>query len=184
MIIRPAIPEDSPKIAELINMAMLEITYQFIGKEDPQEAHHFIEALVQEKNNQYSYQNIFVIQEGDEILGQISIYDGAHCEQLRETVWAEIEKRYNLSYTSEAETSPGEMYIDTFAISPATRGRGLGKLLLQFAIDHFVKKQHKTLGLLVDADNPNAKKLYERMGFKVIKERNIFGKKMEHMQYA
>jgi len=94
MIIRPATPEDSPQIAALINMAMLEITYQFIGKEDQEEANRFINDLVKEKNNQYSYQNIFVLQEGDEILGQISIYDGARCEELREAVWHQIEKRY------------------------------------------------------------------------------------------
>jgi len=165
-------------------MAMLEITYQFIGKEDQEEANRFINDLVKEKNNQYSYQNIFVLQEGDEILGQISIYDGARCEELREAVWHQIEKRYGFTYTAAPETAAGEMYIDTFAISPATRGRGLGKLLLQFAIDYYVKQQHKILGLLVDNENPNAKRLYESMGFKVIDERNIFGKKMEHMQYA
>lgn len=184
MIIRPAQPNDAPQLAKLINMAMLDITYQFIGKEDQEEADLFIESLVREKNNQYSYQHIFVIQELDNIIGHICIYDGTDFERLRQNVWKAINNRYKHHYFADAETRPGEMYIDTFAICPSARGKGLGKELLQFAINHFVNKQHKILGLLVDKDNPNAKKLYVSMGFKVMDERDIFGKKMEHMQYA
>lgn len=183
MIIRPALPSDAPQLAKLINMAMLEITYQFIGKEDKEEADRFMELLVREKNNQYSYQNIFVLQEGDTILGQICIYDGARCKELRQHVWDKIKEIYGRDYHAQEETQDGEMYIDTFAVLPETRGRGLGKQLLHFAIDHFVHKQHKTLGLLVDNDNPNAKRLYLAMGFHIVDEKRIFGKQMEHMQY-
>lgn len=184
MIIRPALPSDAPQLAKLINMAMLEITYQFIGKEDAEEADLFMESLVRQKGNQYSYENIFVLQERDDILGQICIYDGARCTELRQKVWAKIKADYGRDYFAEKETEAGEMYLDTFAVLPSTRGRGLGKQLLNFAIVHFVEKQNKTLGLLVDKDNPNAKKLYLNMGFKVIEDKFIFGKEMEHMQYA
>lgn len=184
MIIRPARPEDASRLAELINMAMIDITYQFIGKDDEAEANRFIMSLVKESNNQYSYQNIFVIQELNKIIGHISIYNGDHFTQLRQKVWDTIKEKYGHSYQAEDETAPGEMYIDTFAICPSERGKGLGKELLQFAIDYYVTKQKKILGLLVDNDNPNAKKLYQSIGFKVVEERNIFGKKMEHMQYA
>ena len=184
MIIRPAQPSDAPALAKLINMAMLEITYQFIGKEDQNEANAFIESLVMQKNNQYSYENIFVLQEVDQIIGHICIYDGSNFELLRQNVLDNIKQKYGHDYMAEAETGAGEMYIDTFAISPTVRGKGLGKQLLQFAIDHYVIQQHKVLGLLVDNDNPTAKKLYLGMGFKVVEERDIFGKKMEHMHYA
>lgn len=183
MIIRPATAQDAERIAKLINMAMLEITFQFIGKADEQEANHFLSQLVQEKNNQYSYQHIYVVQEGEEILGQICIYDGAKCNQLRQAVWDKIKKDYGINYYAESETEAGEMYIDSFAIHPSARGKGIGKLLLDFAIKHFVIEQQKVLGLLVDKDNPNAKRLYENIGFQVVKERAIFGKTMEHMQY-
>ena len=184
MIIRPATAADAPIVAGLINMAMLEITYQFIGKEDPVEANHFIESLVKEKNNQYSYQNIYVIQELDHVLGHTCIYDGAKFEALRKKVWDSIAIRYGHHYTAADETAPGEMYIDTFALAPAARGKGLGKELLLFAINHYAKQQHKKLGLLVDQDNPKAKKLYESVGFRVVEQRHIFGKDMEHMQYS
>jgi len=184
MIIRPAVPSDASQLAVLINMAMLDITYQFIGQQNVNEANSFIECLVKEQNNQYSYQNIFVLQELDTIIGHICIYDGSKFEELRKPVFELIQKQYGHAYSSEAETSKGEMYIDTFAISPQARGKGYAKELLNFAIDYYVNKQKKVLGLLVDLENPKAKHLYEKIGFKVIEERNIFGKKMEHMQYT
>lgn len=184
MIIRPALPTDAALLARLINMAMLEITYQFIDKEDPQEADRFMELLVRQTGNQYSYENIFVLQEGDSILGQICIYDGAKCKELRQGVWDKIKEEYGHEYYADEESEAGEMYIDTFAVHPSARGKGIGKELLNFAIDHFVNKQGKTLGLLVDKENPNAKRLYLNMGFKTVKDKLIFGKEMEHMQYT
>ncbi len=184
MIIRPALASDTPTLAKLINMAMIDITYQFIGKEDENEANIFIESLVSNENNQYSYQNIFVIQELDQIIGHICVYDGKDLERLRKPVLDKIKFQYGNHYTAQAETKEGEMYIDTFAIDPTYRGKGLGKQLLQFAIEYYVVQQRKTLGLLVEENNATAKKLYEHLGFKVVEDIIIFGKKMEHMQIA
>lgn len=184
MLIRPALPSEAMPIASLINLAMLEITYQFIGKEDLQEADNFIAKFVAQQNNQYSYQNTFVLEEDGQIIGQISIYEGALLQQLRKPILNDIFHTYGITYQPVDETQAGEWYIDTFAVHPSAQGKGCGKLLLQFAIDKFVKEEGKVLGLLVDNDNPDAKRLYERMGFKVMNEVEIFGKKMEHMQYA
>ena len=184
MIIRPAKASEAHIIAKLINLAMLEITFQFIGKEDKQEADNFIAKFVAQENNQYSYQNIYVLEENNQILGQISIYDGALLHALRKPILKDILNSYGIDYTPADETQAGEIYIDTFAVHPSTQGKGYGKKLLDFAIDKFVKEETKVLGLLVDNDNPNAKRLYERLGFKVVNEIEIFGKKMEHMQYA
>ncbi len=182
MIIRQARSTDAEQIAELINLAMLEITYQFIGREDIKEANKFIERFVSLEDNQYSYENIHILEEDGQIVGQISIYNGALLKQLRQPVLDYIYKTYNIDYRPADETQSGEFYIDTFAVHPSTQGKGYGKKLLQFAIDKFAIKESKKLGLLVDNDNPDAKRLYKRLGFEVINEVEIFGKTMEHMQ--
>lgn len=184
MIIRPALKFEADKIAKLMNLAMLEITYQFIGEENIEKANAFLAHFVAQENNQYSYQNIYVAEENNEILGQISIYDGAKLQELRQPIWDKIKADRDVDYWAENETEAGEMYIDTLAVSPNTQGKGIGKQLIQYAIDEVVVKQKKVLGLLVDKDNPAAKRLYERIGFKVVKDIRIFGKVMEHMQYA
>lgn len=184
MIIRPALQSEAFKIAELMNLAMLKITYQFIGEDDLQKANAFLAHFIAQENNQYSYQNIFVVEENDAILGQISMYDGGRLKELRQPIWDKIKADLGEDYWAEDETQAGEIYIDTFAVSPLAQGKGIGKQLLQYAIDEVVVKQKKVLGLLVDKENPDAKRLYERIGFKVVSDIRIFGKVMEHMQYA
>ena len=54
-------------------------------------------------------------------------------------------------------------------------------------MDYLIKeisiKQNNVLGLLVDFDNPNAKKLYEKKGFTVVGEKMLMNENHEHMQY-
>jgi ribosomal protein S18 acetylase RimI-like enzyme len=55
--------------------------------------------------------------------------------------------------------------------------------MFQFLIDEYVHKRDKTLGLLVDKDNPDAKKLYLKLGFEIVGEKTLVGKNMEHLQF-
>lgn len=183
MQIRKAKKEDAAQIAELMILAMTEIVFQFIGKEDTKEGKKFLRDLIQQENNQYSYQYIFVAVDKNTILGQICLYPGALLKSLRQPVLDHIKTTYAIDYLAADETQEGEIYIDTLAVSSAAQGQGIGKLLLQFAIEEFVHKNQDILGLLVDDDNPNAKRLYDKMGFIVQNKLSIFGKKMEHMQY-
>lgn len=183
MQIRRAKKEDATQIAELMILAMTEIVYQFIGKEDFEEGKRFLKELIQQEGNQYSYEYIFVAEDQEDILGQICLYPGGELESLRKPVLDHIKAKYAIDYQAANETQEGEIYIDTIAVSTAAQGRGIGKKLIEFAIDEFVNKRNEILGLLVDFENPNAKRLYEKVGFAVKKELSVFGKKMEHMQY-
>lgn len=184
MIIRKAYKEDAPQVAKLIFLAMTEIVYQFIGQEDKEESIRFLTKLAEQEGNQFSYTNIFVAEENGSILGQISLYPGEQLKSLRQPVLDLIKKQYNINYLTEDETEAGEIYLDTIAVNPNTQGKGIGKQLIQYIIEEYVNKQKQTLGLLVDKDNPNAKRLYERMGFQKVKDKIVFGKELEHMQYA
>lgn len=184
MQIRKAKKEDADQIAELMILAMTEIVYQFIGKEDFEEGKKFLRELIEQEENQYSYQYIYVAENSEMILGQVCLYPGGLLKSLRQPVLDAIKTKYQIDYQTVDETQEGEIYIDTIAVNPLAQGQGIGKLLLEFVIEEFVNKQKETLGLLVDAANPNAKRLYEKMGFVVKNELSIFGKKMEHMQYT
>lgn len=183
--IRKAKKEDAKEVAELMMLAMTEIVYQFIGTDDSEEGMRFLRDLVQQDNNQYSYQHIFIAETlGGDILGQICLYPGGQLEQLRKPVLEQIKSRYTIELQVANETQAGEIYIDTIAVSPLAQGKGVGKQLIEFVIDEFVNKRKEVLGLLVDSDNPNAKRLYEKMGFETKNGLTIFGKEMEHMQYS
>ncbi|MCV9933569.1 GNAT family N-acetyltransferase [Flavobacterium sp. LS1R47] len=182
MIIRKATIKDSNDIATYLLLAMEDIVYKFIGEENHNKAKEFLLHFIEKENNQYSYQNCFVVEDDNEIIAAVNIYDGAKLHLLREPIAQYVRTHYNKQFNPEDETQKGEFYIDTLGVNPKCQGKGIGSKLLQFLIDEYVTKKQKTLGLLVDEGNPNAKKLYLKLGFKPVGNKTLVGKTLEHLQ--
>ncbi|MEN2401141.1 N-acetyltransferase [Flavobacterium sp. MC2016-06] len=182
MIIRKATLQDSKAIASLLLIAMEEIVYSFIRKKDFELAKAFLLHFVESENNQYSYQNCFVVEEDHKITGAVNIYDGAALLELRKPIIDYVRNNFNPDFNPEVETQSGEFYIDSIGVNPEYQGLGIGSKLLQFLIDKYSVKNNLTLGLLVEEANPNAKKLYLRLGFKKVGHKKLAGKHMEHLQ--
>ncbi|CAA9200458.1 hypothetical protein FLA105534_03105 [Flavobacterium bizetiae] len=184
MIIRKATIDDSELIAKYLLLAMEEIIYKFIDERDPKTAYYFLLHFVESENNQYSYQNCFVAEENEEIIGAVSVYDGGKLHELRKPIVDYVRLNFNPDFSPENETQSDEFYIDSLGVSPNHQGKGIGSKMLQFLIEEFVTKNKQTLGLLVEEENPGAKKLYLKLGFKVIGEKTLVGKKLEHLQIS
>jgi ribosomal protein S18 acetylase RimI-like enzyme len=184
MVIRKATIDDSDFIATFLLLAMEEIIYKFIGTEDQKTAYYFLLHFVETDNNQYSYQNCFVAEEDNEILGAISVYDGRKLYELRQPIVDYIRLNFNPDFEPEDETQSGEFYIDSIGVNPKHQGKGIGSKLLLFLIDEFVTQNNLTLGLLVEEEKVNAKKLYLKLGFKPVGVKTIVGKKMDHLQIS
>ena len=62
------------------------------------------------------------------------------------------------------ETEAGEFYLDSLAIYPEYRRRGIARQLLKRATEH-AASLNLPAALLVDKGNPNAERLYRSVGF-------------------
>ena len=184
MIIREAQIADAPIIAEHLLIALETIVYQFIGKVDDGEAIAFLQHFIEAKNNQYTYQHCYVAELDHKIVAAAVVYDGAKLDELRNPVFEYIKKQYHLDMQMDPETQAGEFYLDTIAVNRKHQGQGIGTKLLQFIINKYVHQQKQTLGLLVNADNPAAKKLYLRLGFKYVGKRTLLGNVVEHLSMS
>lgn len=185
MLIRKAKQDESAIIANYIFLAMEEIVYQFIGEQSKEKAIQLLDSLIKEPNNQYSYENCWVVVAENEIIAAALIYDGSRLNELRTPVANKIKSLYNNSnFNPEDETQTGEYYIDCVGVNPNQQGKGIGSKLFQFLIEEYVYKRKKTLGLLVDIDNPNAQKLYLKLGFEIVGQKTLVGKTMNHLQFA
>lgn len=181
-IIRPAQQEDFDVVPELMLQAMEDIVFSFIQQEDIEEAITFITTLFKQPNNLYSYQNTFVaVDEEDNVVGSITGYNGNDFLKLREPVLELMRTKYNNQMIPEPETEGGEYYLDTVAVSPLAQGKGIGSHLLKAAADFAREQQHKQIGLIVDLENPNAMKLYSRLGFVQGKQLDFVGGEYYHM---
>lgn len=183
MLIRKANKEESETITALIMLAMEDIVYNFIGEKSEGKARCFLNSLTEETGNQYSYENCWIAESGGEIVGTAVVYDGARLNELREPVGAKVKSMFNREFNPEDETQAGEYYIDCVGVNPDQQGKGIGTKIFRFLIDEYVEKRNETLGLLVDNDNPDAKKLYLKLGFEVVGEKTLTGKQMEHLQF-
>jgi ribosomal protein S18 acetylase RimI-like enzyme len=183
MIIRRAKNTDSEVVARLLFLAMKEIVFKFIGIKSPEKALLFLNSLVVQKENQYSYQNCWVAEIENKVIGMACVYDGANLRQLRKPIEATLLTMFGKPFEAEDETEAGEYYIDCIGVDPGFQGKGIGSEILKFLIEEYVHKQNQTLGLLVETANPGAKKLYLRSGFVNSGNKTLTGKSMEHMQY-
>lgn len=182
VIIRKASQEDSNYIARYAMLAMEEIAYAFIGVNDWDEAFWFLARLVNKEDNQYSWQHCWVVENENAVIGAAIVYDGAKLQELRAPVAVEIRQSFGRNFDPENETQSGEFYIDCIGVDPNYQGKGVGSQLLQFIIEEFVVQRRQTLGLLVEKDNSKAKDLYLKHGFKVMNEKTLAGKVLEHLQ--
>ena len=183
MLIRKAKAEDAKFIADYIMLAMEDIVYKFIGEDSYQKAIDFLNSLIKEKGNQYSYENCWVAETDNDIVAAALVYDGAKLRELRQPVAKTIQAMFHRDFHPEDETQEGEYYIDCVGVNPNQQGKGIGSKVFQFLINEYVHQSGKTLGLLVDKDNPKAKQLYLKLGFEVVAEKTLVGKEMEHLQY-
>jgi len=180
---RKATKQDATAVAKLMMLAMDKIVYDFIGEVNYEKGVLFLEQLFQQEDNQYSFQNTVVVEYDNQFAGCTTFYEGSKLNQLRLPVLELLKNEYKQEICPQDETQAGEIYIDTIAVDENFQGKGIGSQILDYLIEEIALKQHKTLGLLVDFDNPNAKKLYSKKGFIVVGEKTLMNEHHEHMQY-
>lgn len=183
MMIRNAKQSDAPQLAAYLLLAMEDIVYDFIGTADRDRALNFLHYFTARKGNQYSYQHCHVIEIEGKVQAAVCIYDGALLDTLRAPVAEYVREVMEKDFDPGLETEAGEYYIDSLGVDPTLQGKGIGAAMLKYLIEEYVHQQGHVLGLLVDKDNPAAKRLYLRLGFEPAGKKHFAGKLLEHLQY-
>ena len=183
MSIRSAKKSDFKQVSPLIIQAMEDLAMKFTQSSTIEKAISLFEHFFQLENNQYSYENTLVYEENNEIIGSITAYDGSKLNELRKPFLDYLLENYGFEQILENETEKGEFYFDTISVSPQHQGKGIGKKLIESMLNLAKEKGFEKAGLLVDVENPSAKKLYERIGFQVVGIKDLMGGKYEHLVY-
>lgn len=73
-------------------------------------------------------------------------------------------------YSSRPELADGNLraYIYGFRIRPAYRGQGIGTRMMETAEEDLSRRGFSCVTLNVARDNPDARRLYERLGYRVV----------------
>ena len=182
--IRGARPDEAARIAGLIIMAMTEeCCLHFCGPgHDIRDFRRVMTSLVARPETQYSYNNTLVATIEDNIVGICVSYDGALLHLLRQPFIDAAQQEWGMDHSSiPDETQAGELYIDSLAVDPDYRGRGIASLLLRATIDKSRALGLPSTGLLVDVGNPKAEALYNKVGFQYAGTNSWGGHGMKHL---
>ncbi len=187
MNIQNARIEDAPFIARSIMAAVGdEICHNLAGEAHSlEDVEKLFTRLAEREDSQYSYLNtLAAVNDEGETVGVCVGYDGATLHELRKAFFEEVEKSLGKNLENvEDETDADEFYLDTLAVDPAYRGRGIASELLKAMIDR-AASIGKPAGLLVDKDNTRARRLYESIGFRQVGERPFCYVMMDHLQFV
>jgi len=182
LIIREATMADSERIASYLFLVMEDFFYLFMGIKDAVAVKKLLYRFVKSEENQYSYQNCLVVEIDGKVIAALNYYDGANLIPLREPVLQYIKANFNSGFNPENETQAGEYYIDSIGVDPDWQGQGIGTKLLKFVIEKQVVQNGQTMGLLVEYEKTDAKRLYLKLGFKPVGKKILVGKQLEHLQ--
>ncbi len=141
--------------------------------------------LVERDDSQYSYLNTEVaLAEDGELMGICVTYDGGQLHRLRKAFVSAALEAFGIDYSKmDDETQAGELYVDSLAVVEKFRNQGVATALLRSAVQKAEQMQLPAVGLLVDADNPCAERLYQNVGFAYVNDAVWGGHVMHHLQF-
>lgn len=198
--VRPARKSDAADIARLVVMAWPVDAFLAHGEgKTIEDLVELVAEVAAKEDTLYSYTNTVVAEiaperdsdskaasdeaNGGKVVGIMIGYDGAALHRLRRPVEEAFASRFGASDMKwDDETQAGEFYYDSIAVDPGYRGYGIGTALFDAMGKRAAQLGHDVAGLLVDLDNPSAEKLYSRLGFMTVGEKDFFGHSMKHMQ--
>lgn len=125
----------------------------------------------------YSWNKSLIAEADGKPIGCIISYPGDNYKAMREYTWSRIWKDIDMETikNSAIETYPSEYYLDSLAIEPEYRGKGLGKSLMLAAMERGRQLGYERFALIVSFDKPRLKDYYAGLGFKVAEDINFFG---------
>lgn len=176
---RPATSDDAAFVVPLMQQTIGHIGLMLTGTTSDAEAEPVMMDLFARPGNRLSHRNVWIAATSDQTLGFLLGYPGAESENLDEPLRASL-RQSGLPDDFLSEGAPDEWYVDTLAVTPQARGRGVGALLLHEAAGQAARHGLHRVGLLVEHGN-RAIRLYSREGFVVQEERTLGGHVYDHM---
>lgn len=176
--------EQSAEIARLIMMAMTDdCCLHFCGVgHGLDDFRRMMTSLVEREDSQYSYRNTLVAMDDDKVVGIAVSYDGGRLHELRQAFIQAAKEQIGKDHSGmDDETQAGELYLDSLAVLPEYRRRGIAKQLLRATKGRADQMGLPCVGLLVDKGNPAGEALYTSVGFRYVNDSQWGGHPMKHL---
>lgn len=184
-MIRYAKKSDAAAIAPLVLVILEDMELPFVKKYGVKKTLALLEESVAIPDYRYGYERALVKEVDGKVAGVTYGYP-ASAEKNIDAPLIPLLAKFDIPNETrlftDSETIDPEWYLDSISVSSEFRGQGIGGELLN-ALPMIAKRDGENIiGLSVDVNNPGAKRLYERNGFKTITQTMIAGHHYDHMQ--
>ncbi|MFD1887521.1 GNAT family N-acetyltransferase [Paenibacillus wenxiniae] len=163
---RKATPQDATAVIPLISSAIGEIGYVLTGATNEAEMLDVLESFFRQQGNRLSHDHVYVLERDGAVAGFVLAYHGKDIERLDAPIKRRLQQLGLPDEGIVPEARADEYYLDSVAVHPSFQGQGLGTLLIREFEQQALRLGHHKVLLIVDVDNPRAKALYERLGYK------------------
>lgn len=179
MTIREATIDDAPFLAlvlvEALGDDIMERSVDGICLQDQRRLDLLVESIRCD-GTLYCWRHAVIAQDADgKPLGALVAYPSDGYMQMRQRTFTMLDELITFDVsTMDAEASPGEYYLDSIAVVPEARGRGVARELLRHGIA-IARKMRLPAVLACEPANIGAMSLYESLGFRHYGDLFIFG---------
>lgn len=184
-MIRPARADDAAALAPLILHVLEAMELPFLAAHGIETTRRLLATAIQAAEYRYGYARAIVKTIDGCIAGAAFGYP-SEVEPLVDLPFTTALQQSHLDSTqrlfTDPESYPDEWYLDTIAVAPTCRGRGIGAALLDALPAQALAAGKQRIGLNVDEANPAARRLYLHHGYRPVGSRILSGHRYEHLQ--
>jgi ribosomal protein S18 acetylase RimI-like enzyme len=169
---RPAHKEDSRFIAEMIDVssdgiALIDWTETAQAQANKTALDVGAEIYSADRGD-YSYRNCYIAEQSGRLAGMLLSF-AMHAREPADIVSAPPFDGTDVFAPYKYLEEPDSWYVCGVAVTPEHRGRGIGRELMQIASMQAKKHGYARLSLVVFEENTSALRLYQDLGYVVIK---------------
>lgn len=179
MDFRTCLPEDVEKVVPLIYSSGPS-SFDYVFKTSTITSHDFLAYAFQREGGEFSFDNHSAILVNKTLIGVGAMFSSARAKKFMFKDFLNIVRFYKFGALAvlirglriEQILKPptkNEIYLGHLGISKDERSKGYGQQLIQFLMNEIETNSATYFVLDVSEENPDAQRLYERLGFKVHK---------------
>lgn len=180
-MIRQAKFEDQHEIAELSYIIWEDMELPIVKKFEKSQVISWLEQAITKVPYRTFYENVLVYEIDGDVAGIIVTYKGED-EMHLEKNWLKLDLPEKVRKIGTPlplkESKDDELYIETVAVFPQYRGKGIATQLMHYIIE---EHRDKKLSLSCDYENNGAYQLYQRLGFETEGTIDLYGHEYRHM---
>ncbi len=169
IILRRATAHDARFIAENVLRAL------HIDEADDEHI-EYLATICRSEDTLYSWRNATIALYDGVPAGLMIAYDGARYRQMRDATFPKIRRYVGDDYNSmDDEACAGEYYLDSLAVLPEYRRKGIASALIQEMLRQCHEAGIPLATIAVDPENDSAYRLYTLHGFRHDGQITVFG---------